>query len=75
LATIDVHIHYSLEQQDGETTVSRWLVVDIRMPLVFRPLRPLVTASFDKENLRTMAALKQHAEARSSTAGQGGQSG
>jgi hypothetical protein len=45
------------------------------MPLVFRPLRPLVTASFDKENLRTMAALKQHAEARSSTAGQGGQSG
>ena len=65
-ATIDVHIHYSLEQQDGETVVSRWLVLDVRMPLVFRPLRPLVTVSFDKENLRTMAALKQYAEARSS---------
>ena len=68
-ATIDVHIHYSLEQQDGETTVSRWLVLDIAMPFVFRPLRPLVTASFDKENLRTMAALKQYAEAQSSVDG------
>lgn len=67
-ATIDVHIHYSLEQQDGETTVNRWLVIDIRMPFVFRPLRPLVTASFDKENARTMAALKQYAEAHASKA-------
>jgi hypothetical protein len=30
---------------------------------VFRPLRPLITANFDKENLRTMAALKAYAEA------------
>ena len=63
-ATIDVHIHYSLEQQGGETAVSRWLVLDIKMPLVFRPLRPLVTASFDKENLRTMAALQADAVAQ-----------
>jgi hypothetical protein len=63
-ATIDVHIHYSLEQHGGETAVSRWLVLDIRMPLVLRPLRPLITASFDKENARTMAALKSHAEAQ-----------
>jgi hypothetical protein len=35
----------------------------------FSPLRPLITARFDKENLRTMAALKQHAEARSSVSG------
>jgi len=68
-ATIDVRIHYSLEQQDGETVVSRWLVLDVKMPLVFRPLRPLVTASFDKENLRTMAALKQYAEARAGQPG------
>jgi hypothetical protein len=72
-ATIDVHIHYSLEQQDGETTVSRWLVLDVAMPLVFRPVRPLVTMSFDKENLRTMAALKQYAEARSSAGDQADQ--
>ena len=31
-ATVDVHIHYSLEQQDGETVVSRWLVLDVTMP-------------------------------------------
>src|SRR5215831_9331189 len=58
-ATIDVHIHYSLEQRGGETAVNRWLVLDIRLPFVFRPARPLITASFDKENVRTMAALKQ----------------
>ena len=68
-ATIDVHIHYSLEQQDSETVVSRWLVLDVKMPLVFRPLRPLVTASFDQENLRTMTALKQYAEARAGQPG------
>jgi hypothetical protein len=60
-ATIDVHIHYSLEPADGGTQVTRWLVLDIALPAVFRPLRPLVTASFDKENLRTMAALKDYA--------------
>jgi hypothetical protein len=68
-ATIDVHIHYSLEEQDAETVVSRWLVLDVKMPLVFRPLRPLVTASFDQENQRTMAALKQYAEARAGQPG------
>ena len=36
------------------------------MPVVFRPLRPLVTASFDLENVRTMTALKQYAEEHSS---------
>jgi len=68
-ATIDTHIHYSLEDSleagDGATEVTRWLVLDITMPVVLRPLRPLITASFDKENLRTMAALKQYAEAHS----------
>jgi hypothetical protein len=63
-ATIDVHIHYSLEQEErGTTMVARWLVLDIRMPLILSALRPLITASFDKENLRTMAAVKQYAEA------------
>jgi hypothetical protein len=33
------------------------------MPAALRPLRRLITASFDKENLRTMAALRQYAEA------------
>ena len=64
-ATIDVHIHYSLQPGDGGTRVTRWLVLDIAMPAVLRPVRPLITASFDKENVRTLAALKQYAEATS----------
>jgi hypothetical protein len=66
LATVDVHIHYSLEAEGGGTLVTRWLVLDVTMPVVFRPLRPLITASFDKENVRTMAALKEYAEEHSS---------
>jgi hypothetical protein len=72
-ATVDVRIHYSLEAGDGGTVVTRWLVLDVTMPVVFRPLRALITASFDKENRRTMAALKRYAEARSSTADPPGQ--
>jgi Polyketide cyclase / dehydrase and lipid transport len=62
-AAVDVHIHYSFEPQDGGTLVSRWLVLDITMPFVVRPLRGLIIAAFDRENVRTMAAVKQFAEA------------
>jgi len=61
-ATVDVHIHYSLEPENGSTRVGRWLVLDISMPSLFRPLRRLILSSFDKENLRTMAAVKKYAE-------------
>jgi hypothetical protein len=61
-ATVDVHIHYSLEQDDGRTNVTRWLVLDISMPFIFRPLRRAITSSFDRENMRTMGALKTYAE-------------
>jgi len=62
-ATVDVHIHYSFEPQDGGTRVSRWLVLDMTMPIVFQSLRRLIIRSFDKENVRTMAAVKGYAEA------------
>jgi uncharacterized protein YndB with AHSA1/START domain len=65
-ATVDVHIHYSIEladEQQERTKVNRWLVLDFAMPIVFRPLRRAITSAFDKENLRTMAAVKQFAEA------------
>jgi uncharacterized protein YndB with AHSA1/START domain len=61
--TVDVHIHYSFEAEKGGTHVRRWLVLDITLPVLFRPLRSLITASFDKENLRTIAAVKEYAEA------------
>jgi uncharacterized protein YndB with AHSA1/START domain len=65
-ATVDVHIHYSFEPQDGDaarTRVNRWLVLDIAMPVVFRPLRRFIISAFDRENIRTMAAAKRYAEA------------
>ncbi len=62
-ATVDVHIHYSFEPENASTRASRWLVLDISMPAITRPLRRLIISSFDKENLRTMAAVKKYAEA------------
>jgi hypothetical protein len=61
-ATVDVHIHYSFEEEDQGSVVNRWLILDFSMPVVFRPLRPAITSRFDRENLRTMAAVKQYAE-------------
>jgi len=69
MASIDVHIHYSLEPQDGGTQVTRWLLLDITMPLVFRPVQPFIASRFDKENVRTMAALKEYAQAYSNVGG------
>jgi uncharacterized protein YndB with AHSA1/START domain len=69
MAVIDVHIHYSLEPGEGGTTLTRWLLLDITMPAVFRPAQRFVTARFDKENLRTMIALKEYAQAHSSVGG------
>jgi hypothetical protein len=62
-ATVDVHIHYSFEQEGAATLVTRWLILDFTMPIAFRPLRSAVTSKFDQENLRTMTAIKKYAEA------------
>jgi hypothetical protein len=65
-----VHIHYSFEPEDENvqrTRVNRWLVLDVAMPFVFRPLRGLITSAFDKENVRTMAAVKQYFEGHPET--------
>jgi hypothetical protein len=67
-ATVDVHIHYSFEPENASTRVTRWLVLDISMPAVTRPLRRLILSSFDKENLRTIAAVKKCAEAHTGDA-------
>mgnify|MGYP007135520621 CR=1 FL=1 len=63
-----MHIHYSFDPGNDSTRVSRWLVLDITMPAITRPLRRLIVSSFDKENLRTMAAVKQYAEAHTGEA-------
>jgi hypothetical protein len=60
-ATVDAHIHYSIEAVGAATRVNRWLLLDIDMPVVARPLRRLIISNFDKENVRTMAALATYA--------------
>jgi hypothetical protein len=62
-ATVDVHIHYAFESNGEGTLVQRWLILDFRMPWIFRPLRGLIISKFDEENVRTMAAVKQYADA------------
>jgi len=62
-ATVDVHIHYSLEWEGQTTLISRWLVLDIDMPGILHPLRRLITDRFERENIRTMDAVKKYAEA------------
>jgi hypothetical protein len=67
-ATVDVNIHYSFEWKETGTQATRWLILDIAMPLIVRPLRHFIISSFDKENVRTMAAIKAHAEAQAGDA-------
>jgi len=62
-ATVDVHIHYSFEPDGEGTLVGRWLLLDFSMPFLTRPLRRVVVGKFDNENVRTMAAVKEFAEA------------
>jgi hypothetical protein len=64
-AAVDVHIHYSLEPEAAGTHVTRWLILDIRIPFLLSPLRGLIIRSFDKENVRTMDALKKYADTQS----------
>jgi hypothetical protein len=68
-ATVDVHIHYSFEREGEDTRVTRWLVLDIAMPILLRPLRPAIVSKFDQENVRTMAAVKSYAEAHTDGVG------
>src|ERR1700733_1223738 len=45
-AIVDVHIHYSFEAVDDGTRLTRWLLLDTTIPLVFRPLHPVITKTF-----------------------------
>jgi hypothetical protein len=57
-ATVDTSIHYSFEPEAGGTRLKRWLILDITMPII---------RSFDRENVRTLAAAKQYAESHVDT--------
>jgi len=64
-AIVNVNIHYSFESEGNGTHVRRWLVLDVKMPVVLRPFRRFIISSFDKENVQTMDAVKRYAEAHS----------
>ena len=61
-ATVDVHIHSPSSGRTAKTSVSRWLVLDIAMPTTVRPLRKQITPGLTRDNVRTMAAVKDYAE-------------
>jgi hypothetical protein len=63
-ATVDVHIHHSFEGGPDNTLLTRWLLLDVSMPLLLRPLRAAIISRFDKENVRTLAAVSAYAETR-----------
>ena len=57
---VDVHIHYSFAEKDGGTLVQRWLLLEIRLPLVLLPVKGVIVRRFDAENVRTMDAVARH---------------
>lgn len=69
-AQVDVRIHYSFERNDNDgnatTRVERWLLLDVTMPRALLPLRAAIIRQFDRENLRTMAAVRAYADAHAS---------
>ncbi len=62
LATVEADIHYSFEATGSGTRLRRWLDLGFDMPFVLRPLRSLIIRPFDRENVRTIAALTRRAE-------------
>jgi carbon monoxide dehydrogenase subunit G len=64
-ATVDVHIHYSIESEGRGTRVNRWQVLDVNLPIIARPLRSVLISKIDQENQRILAAVKHYAETHS----------
>jgi hypothetical protein len=63
-ADIDVHIRYTLKQEEQATFVIRDLDLAIEMRGLLRLLEPVVLSAFRKENVRILAELKRYVEAQ-----------
>jgi uncharacterized protein YndB with AHSA1/START domain len=61
-ANIDVHIRYTLEPEEGATSVIRDLDLTIQIPGLLKVAEPLVVYLFRKENVRILAELKRYVE-------------
>ena len=59
---IDARIRYTLTPKDGGTFVLRELDLVMDLPAIYRLASPFILRSFRKENVRTLACLKQYVE-------------
>jgi hypothetical protein len=62
LGTIEILMRYTLAERSEATNVKRTLTIGL--PRALRPIRPMLVRQFKVENVRTLAALKAHAEGR-----------
>jgi hypothetical protein len=60
--TIDILMRYTLAERPAATHVER--TVTIALPRALKLFRPVLARQFKAENVRTLAALKAHAEGR-----------
>jgi uncharacterized protein YndB with AHSA1/START domain len=58
--TVDILMRYTLTPAQGSTHVRR--VVQIEIPPLLTPLRPVLVHAFRTESRRTLLALKAHAD-------------
>jgi hypothetical protein len=63
LGTIDILMRYTLAERPSATRVKR--TVTIALPRTLKLFRPVLVREFKVENVRTLAALKAHAEGQS----------
>ena len=61
-ANIDVHIRYTLEPEEGATSIIRDLDLTIQIPGLLKVAESLVVYLFGKENVRILAELKRFVE-------------
>jgi hypothetical protein len=59
---IDARIRYTLTPNDGGTFVLRELDLLMNLPTLYKLASPFILWSFRRENVRTLACLKQYAE-------------
>jgi uncharacterized protein YndB with AHSA1/START domain len=59
---IDARIRYTLTPKDGGTFVLRELDLVMNLPTIYKLASPFILRSFRKENVRTLACLKQYVE-------------
>ena len=61
---VDIRIRYTLEPEEGATSVVRALDLTLNLPGLQRLAEPLIVRAFRRENIRLLAELKRYVEAK-----------